>query len=135
MRGSRLPPHTSNRSCRSELESARSSPSVPRGAPQCLHLICVEGGAPSGQSKTMPRELHLMQTILKGECRIGACATCAAFEIVMTCSKPRFETKDLQNKKQSREAEYDGRTALPRETRRAWSGFDHGSESPGALAM
>jgi len=36
-----------------------------------------------------------MQTILKGECRIGACATCAAFEIVMTCSKPRFETKDL----------------------------------------
>jgi hypothetical protein len=95
----RLPPQTSNRSRRSEPESSRSSPSVPRGAPQCLHLICVEGGAPSGQSRTMPRESQLMQTILKRECRIGACVTCAAFEIVMTCSKPRLETKDpAQNK-------------------------------------
>jgi hypothetical protein len=56
-----------------------------------------------------------MQTILKRECRIGACATCAALEIVMTCSKPRFENqRPAQNQKQSREAEYDGRTALPR---------------------
>jgi hypothetical protein len=58
-------------------------------------LIGVEGGAPSGQSKTMPRESQLMQTILKRECRIGAGVICAAFEIVMTRSKPRIETKDL----------------------------------------
>jgi hypothetical protein len=46
----------------------------------------------------MLRESQLMQTILKRECRIGACVTCAAFEIVMTCSKPRLETKDPETK-------------------------------------
>jgi hypothetical protein len=60
-------------------------------------LIRVEGGAPSGQSKTMPRESHLMQTIRKRECRVAACVTCVAFEMIMTCSKPRFETQDLKN--------------------------------------
>jgi hypothetical protein len=91
-----------NRSRRSEQESSRSSPSVPRGAPQCLHLIGVEGGAPSGQSKTMPRESQLTQTIPKRECRIGACVACAVFEIVMTCSKPRLQTKDFKPKSSNR---------------------------------
>src|SRR6266481_8246121 len=59
----RLPAQTSNRSRRSEHESARRSPSVPRGTPQCRHLTRIEGGAPSRQSKTIPKQL--MQTILK----------------------------------------------------------------------
>jgi len=67
-------------------------------------LIWVEGGAPSGQSKTIPRESQLMQTILKTGRAIGACRTFAIFEIIMTCSKS----------KQRRQAEYDRRTALPR---------------------
>jgi hypothetical protein len=38
--------------------------SVPHGAPQCQHLICVEGGAPSAQSKRMPGTSQFAQTIL-----------------------------------------------------------------------
>jgi hypothetical protein len=66
-------------------------------------LTRVEGGAPSGQSKTIPKELQLMQTILKAGRAIGACGTFAVFEIIMTCSKL----------KQGRQAEYDRLTALP----------------------
>src|SRR3979411_591523 len=82
-----LPAQTSNRSRRSEHESARSSPSVPRGTPQCRHLTRVEGGAPSAESKTIPKESQLMQTILKAGRAIGACGTFAVFEIITTCSK------------------------------------------------
>jgi hypothetical protein len=64
-------------------------------------LTRVEGGAPSGQSKTIPKELQLMQTILKAGRAIGACGTFAVFEIIMTCSKL----------KQGRQAEYDRLTA------------------------
>ncbi len=49
----------------SETESLRSSPSVPRGAPQCRHLIGVESGALSRPSKTMPSASQFMQTTLK----------------------------------------------------------------------
>jgi hypothetical protein len=63
----------------------------------------VEGGAPSGQSNTIPKESQLMQTILKAGRAIGACGTFAVFEIITTCSKL----------KQGRQAEYDRLTALP----------------------
>jgi hypothetical protein len=66
-------------------------------------LIWVEGGAPSGQSKTIPRESQFTQTILKAGRVIGACGTFAVFEIIMTCSKL----------KQGRQAEYDRLTVLP----------------------
>jgi len=62
----------------------------------------VEGGAPSAESKTIPKESQLMQTILKAGRAIGACGTFAVFEIIMTCSKL----------KQGRQAEYDRLTAL-----------------------
>ena len=35
---------------------------MPRRPPQCRHLISVEDGAPSGQSKTIPSVSQLTQT-------------------------------------------------------------------------
>jgi hypothetical protein len=61
----------------------------------------VEGGAPSAESKTIPKESQLMQTILKAGRAIGACGTFAVFEIIMIYSKL----------KGGRQAEYDRRTA------------------------
>jgi len=65
-------------------------------------VIWVEGGAPSTESKTIPKELQLMQTILKAGHAIVACGTFAVFEIIMTCSKLKGD----------RQAEYDRLTAL-----------------------
>ena len=64
-------------------------------------MTWVEGGAPSAESKTIPKESQLMQTILKAARAIGACGTFAVLEIIMIYSKL----------KGGRQAEYDRRTA------------------------
>jgi hypothetical protein len=79
--GTRLPIKNSNRSCLSERERLRKSPSVPRGAPQCRHLIGVEEGACSEQSKTIPRPLQILQTMLKPDRALGT--ICDVFPAVM----------------------------------------------------
>lgn len=40
---------------------------MPRGAPQCRHLIGVEAGAFSSPSKTIPMVSQFTQTILKSK--------------------------------------------------------------------
>src|SRR4030081_1419387 len=55
---------TSSRSCRAEQERRRRSQAVRTERPKCRHLICVEGGAPSAQSKRMPGTSQFAQTIL-----------------------------------------------------------------------
>jgi hypothetical protein len=57
------PNQASNRSSRPETDICRSWPSVPRGAPQCLHWIGVKDGALSEQSKMMPMASQTLQTI------------------------------------------------------------------------
>jgi hypothetical protein len=98
---SRLLTQTSNRSCRCEKDSWRSSPSVPRGAPQCRHLIGVEGGAFSGQSNTMPNASQLMQTILNAGFGTGARSSCDTFMLVI-----------LFPKNKGRQTAYDRSTAV-----------------------
>lgn len=53
----------SNKLSLPEQESRRRSPKVPRGAPQCRHLIRVEAGASSLQSKKIPKPSQMPQTI------------------------------------------------------------------------
>jgi len=53
---------SSNESVEPVLARSRSAPSVPRGAPHPLHLICIEDGAPSPYSRRIPNELQLSQT-------------------------------------------------------------------------
>src|SRR5258707_8965403 len=66
----------SNGSCGPEEERSRSSPRVPRGAPQCLHLIWVVAGASSVPSKTIPSPSQISQTILnRGFASGGRCIT------------------------------------------------------------
>jgi hypothetical protein len=79
--GTKVTGQNSNRSCLSERERLRKSPSVPRGAPQCRHLIGVEEGACSEQSKTIPRPLQILQTMLKPHRGLGA--ICDVFPAVM----------------------------------------------------
>src|SRR3982074_3303500 len=55
---------TSNRSCRAEQERRRRSQAFRTERHKCRHLICVEGGAPSAQSKRMPGTSQFAQTIL-----------------------------------------------------------------------
>jgi hypothetical protein len=92
---SRLPIQTSNRSCRCEKDSWRRSPSVPRGAPQCRHLIGVEGGAFSGQSNTMPNASQLMQTILNSGLGTGARSSCDAFMLVILSPKSKAAKRSM----------------------------------------
>jgi hypothetical protein len=53
----------SNKLSLPEQESRRRSPSVPRGAPQCRHLIRVEAEASSLQSKKIPKPSQMPQAI------------------------------------------------------------------------
>jgi len=74
------------------MESLRTSLTVSRGAPQCRHLIVVEGGAFSAQSKATTSASQFMQTILNSGLGTGARSFCDAFyarhSIILLKAKP-----------------------------------------------
>jgi hypothetical protein len=78
---------TAKGSCWPEVESLRSSPSVPRGAPQCRHLISVEDGAFSAQSKMIPSPSQILQTILNPGRMSGESSTCETIDFVIVILK------------------------------------------------